>query len=1091
MVRRFTFVLGVMFFLGIALTNAQTPPTAKKADPVPPNTIVAVYDSLAEALKKVPRAILLTPEQYQQMLDEIERLKKLTETPRLRVPSKCQISGKIEGNLALLTVKFELDTEQPATQVRLGFGQGSATGVRLGGRTPTLVNDTSKNSNGFVVEVDRPGDHSLELDLVVPLTARPGGVGLLLDLPRAAITSLELTLPPNSREIRLGGKTPAESRLSVQGNLVKSDSLGPLDRLDLVWRSAQNLSTGPILAAEGVIHVRVEAKQTTTEALLNLRVLGGQTRQWPLLVPSDAEISVEAAQSDRIERIDPPGTKGPRLIRLKSESTEPLKVRVRHRTNTPRPGTGKLSIGPFAVVGAASHTGQVLIHNNVPEYHLDMFPTTELRRRAPTEEENRKDPQLVSVFSYGPATPTTAWLELEPDTVRGQLKIRSNHTLRLADDGDPGPAWLVETELTVTPRWAEVDRVVVSLPVGCEWLSDDSYPLPDRVRSLSYDPAQRQVLFRLNRATETTPFKVRLTCRVPGEVDLGRIGLALLPLPRPTAILEPDSSLRVVVPPRVRAVPADKSSGLELVRQTSHELVYRCPRRPPDRVAVAWGPFRPEIQVERIVDVTLGASNRVRHELIFTLPPGETSPMPQRVRLSPLLVGRLMIRQGEARIEGDSLSVPLRGESQARVVLDYDLPAEGEQCLLPLLTPEQSDRLETRVRLWSEAGRLPAAVPAQWSEGHIEPVAHHDRLPVMVLTSTNPLSTLALSLQTQVSPSRVLIDRALVRVDLSEDGTQDYRVRYRLARLSEPYLDLELPGLIASLGLQVSLEGKGVEPLPLVADRPELKGRLVRLKLAPELLREGAILECTYQLSLESSQANLLATPLALPRIRDENLDFPTRWQIQIPDNRLVLRPELGGPAPRVWKRSGWLFLPALQVSSAELEQWLTDGPVVAAELEAEQDTTTSVLLWRGAESNLTLSLVPRQGWLLVCSAVLVLLMLFLMRLVWGNPEGHTSPWFWPVLLALLSLALVIGVFLPHLGLQILYGIQPALVVLALLVPIGWALAERKRRQVVFLANFRRSSSSLTKNPAEVQGSTVDALPRPVGSVLDRSGGES
>lgn len=1090
MFRRFAVALGVLW-ASLAVVVAQPTPAEKKADSAPPNTIIAVYDSLAEALKKVPRAILLTPEQYQQLLDEIERLKKAAETPRLRVPSKCHISGKIDGNLAVLTVKFELETDQAATAVRLGFGQGSATGVRLGGRTPALVNESSKNGNGFVVEIDRPGDHTLELDLVVPLSVRPGGVGLLLDLPRAAITSLDLTLPPNSRDIRLGGKTPAESRLSVNGNQIKSDSLGPLERLELVWGSTQGMATGPILAVEGVIQVRVEAKQTTTDALLTLRVLGGKTRQWPLLLPPDAEVSVEASQSERVERIDNNG-KGPRVVRLKSETTEPLTLRVRHRSATPRPGSGRVAIGPFSVVGAASHTGQLLIHNNAPEYHLDLYPAAELRRRAPTEEESRKEPQLVSVFTYGPSTPATAWLEIEPDTVRGQLKIRPAHTLRLADDGDPGPAWLVETELTVTPRWAEVDRLLVTMPAGCEWLSDASYPLPERVRSLSYDPTQRQVLFRLNRAAEPTPFKVRLTCRVQGEVDLGRIGLALVPLPRAVGIIEPDSSLKIVVPPRVRAVPADNPSGLELIRQTSQELLYRCPRRPPERVAVAWGPFRPEVQVERIVDVTLGNSHRVRQELIFTLPPGETCPTPQRVRFSPLLTGRLLIRQGEARLDGDFLLVPLRGEGPTRVVLDYDLPADQhEQCLLPLLTPEQSDRLETRVRVWTEAGRLPSAVPDEWTEGHIEAVADRDRLPLMVLTSRRPLSTLALTLQREVKPSRVLIDRALVRVDLSQQGLQEYRVRYRLTRLSEPFLDLELPAALASLGLQVTLQGKAVEPLPLLADRPDLKGRLIRLKLAPELLREGAILECLYQLSSEATQTQPLSTPLYLPRIRDDSLDFPTRWLILLPEKAVPLRPELGGFVPRSWKRSGWLFVPSVQCSVAELEQWLTEQPDAAVEADeaAAEEPAPVLVLWRGSEPSLTLVLVPRQAWLIVCSATLVLVVLLVMRLLWSHPEGRPSPWLWPMLLALGTLVVLVGVFLPHLGLQMLYGIQPALVVLALLVPIGWVLAERKRRQVVFLANFRRSTSSLAKASGETQGSTVDVPPRAASNALDRSGG--
>lgn len=1079
-----------LLVIGLLLGPAPAQPIApekkadKKPDPLPPGTVVAVYESLAEALKRVPRAILLTPEQYQQLLDEIDRLKKQNETPKPRVPSKCAITGKIEGNLALLTVRFEFDTEQPGTPVRLGFGQGSATGVRLGGRTPSLVNDTSKAGNGFIVEVDRAGDHTLDLDLVVPLTPRPGGIGLLVDLPRAAITSLELTLPPNSRDVRLAGKSAAEARLNVRDGSVRTDSLGPLDRLDLHWRSTAAAATGATLSVESVIDVRVEAKQTLSDAQLTLRVLGGQTREWPLMLPPDAEVTVDSTQTDRIEKIDPPREgKAPRILRLKSESAEPIILRVRSVVPTPLPGAGKVPLGPFSVPGVASQTGSIFVHNNVPGYHLEFSSSGELRRRAPTEEENRKDPQLVGVFTYGPTAPSSSWLEMETDLVRGQLKVRPAYTLRLADDGDPTPAWMVETELTVTPRWAEVDRLLVNIPEGCEFVPDASYPLPDRVRAVSYDPIARQVLFRFQRSTEAVaPFKVRLTCRIGTEVDLRRIGLTLVPLPRPAGIIEPESLLRVLVPPRVRVVPADNPTGLELMRQTTHELVYRSPRRPPERVAVGWGPYRPEVQVQRVVDVTLGTNARVRHELIYSVPHSEGLIPRQRLRVPANLMGEMLVREGEVRSEGEYLSLQLRPEGETRVVLEYDLPIDSDDLTLPLITPEQSDRLETRVRLWSEGGRLPALVPSGWIESPIEQVVSRDRLPVMVLRSARPTTTLPLALRTEAMTARIVVERAYARVEIGTGGVQDYRVRYRLSRLVDSFLDLELPGTVATLGLQIKLDDKGIEPLPLAADRPEMKGRLVRLKLAPELVQDGSILEIAYQLSAERQDQTPITTRLQLPRLRDEGADFPCRWAILAPENRVLLQPETGPQIPRTWVRSGWLFAPRMAVSLAELDRWLEESAPNAS----TERIIPSLVLWRGNEDALALTVVPRQTWLVACSGLVVLLGLFLLRLNWGR-DGRNSAWFWPVLFALLLVVSLVALLLPGLASQLAFGAQPGLLVLAVLVPLVWLVAERNRRQVVFLANFSRSKSSLSRQPAEMQGSTVDVPPRSLSSV-ERTG---
>ena len=43
----------------------------------------------------------------------------------------------------------------------------------------------------------------------------------------------------------------------------------------------------------GRVHVQLDARGTTTTARLTLNVQGGQTAEWPLLVPRGAEVKVE------------------------------------------------------------------------------------------------------------------------------------------------------------------------------------------------------------------------------------------------------------------------------------------------------------------------------------------------------------------------------------------------------------------------------------------------------------------------------------------------------------------------------------------------------------------------------------------------------------------------------------------------------------------------------------------------------------------------------------------------------------------------------------------------------------------------------
>ena len=56
------------------------------------------FDQLGDALRLVPRAIILKPEKYKELLDQIEQLKAMARPNRAVPPSSCSLKGKIEGN---------------------------------------------------------------------------------------------------------------------------------------------------------------------------------------------------------------------------------------------------------------------------------------------------------------------------------------------------------------------------------------------------------------------------------------------------------------------------------------------------------------------------------------------------------------------------------------------------------------------------------------------------------------------------------------------------------------------------------------------------------------------------------------------------------------------------------------------------------------------------------------------------------------------------------------------------------------------------------------------------------------------------------
>jgi hypothetical protein len=1097
------------------------PNEKKPAAPVslPPADVIAIYENAADALEKLkPYGYFLKPEKYKGMIDEIERLRELLKRPQ-PTPSKCLLKGKIDGGLVSIQAQFEFVTEEPGDVVRLACGLGQATGITLDGRTPQLLSSQAsgrlprpirpgkrgaeEDPEGFAVRVEKPGDHQLTLDLVLALESRAGGQGFTLDLPRAASTRLEMDLPAGVRDVRVGGKSVADARLVWKNNQV-SGALGIADRLDLVWKSPQAASASTVLAADGVVQVRLDKTQVATKATLTLRVMGGQARQWRLLVPKGAEVKT-APEEARVARIEISDNKQTslRTLHLKEPTADPLTVTITSTQPGPKPGAGKPTpIGPFSVVEAVRQSGSVLVSNVVADWHLECTPHADLARRAATDEELKQNPGLVAVFRYGPggagaakAGGAISWLDLDVESVRGQIKTRSSHLLRLESNGNE-PQWQVQTTITVTPRWSDVDRVMVQMPEGCEFTDEGSFPLPPRVRNVpSYDKSTRLVKFELARGgaePSLQPFKVKVEGIYSTPVKPGAPGRAVLSLPRPQGTIEQDSELTVRVPPSLELEGDLEAAGLELLRQTTHEQVWRCPRRGPERVPVSWRPFVPPVTVSSLVDVTFsGQEARVRQELRYQLPEAGASP-PRLVLRVPEAIGpSLRVLRG-GKLERETGRLHLADLQKPAVVLEYTFSVPGQAgapITVPLVAPDRFSRGETRVRIWSESSNLQTASTTGWVEQNIEEVPGRSRLPVLVLRAARPDLPLVLRSTTPGQPFTVLIDRSLVRVEIDGGGVQTYRVSYRIARLAARHLDFELPAPMPTIGFAASLNGKRIDPALVPTERAEQRGKLVRLRLSPDLVRKPAILDVSYQLTPDRTASTPISTTLEAPRMLGGPGGVPTRWQIVAPSSWVVIAPEGGPGTSRVWSRRGWLFSPRSNLTSADLERWLANGsPSLAAEGPA---VTPTLALWHESPT-VRLTHAPQQAWLLTCSLVLVLLGLLLSRLPFTTATGEAPRWAW-LLLAVLVVSLVLGVLLwPTLAGQVAYGCQPGAAVLLLMALLQWLLHERYRRQIVFLPSFSRTTPSsllrketATPAPAKARGEPSEVHPPGEPSTVD------
>jgi len=1073
---------------------------------LPTDALILVCESAADAMRLLPKFVVLSPEKFKEMQDEIERLRARLRPERPQQPGFCKLEGKVDGSHVNLDVRYAVRTERPETVVALGCKQ-----AKLKGLLPEDQNSLVKytEAEGYTVQMEKAGEHRLTARYTMGLTVLGSTRSLELDLPRAGI-ELKLHIPGEVKELRINDQPLDKTLLTWKnGWLEGTHGPGVPERLVLTWKGSTALAGGSaVLSAESKIKVQIDEKmQLHTETQLLLKVVSGSTKQWRLLVPPGAQLTLASADEEKltIETQELAGA-SLRILRLKEPGASPLTVTVVAVTRPalPRAGT-RLAIGPFALLGATRQTGSVVLVNAAANLQFQPFRPAGTTLRAPTPEESKLGPQ-VRAFSYElpPLSETPPFLdrgdlaslnilELEGETTRGRLETRVSHSLHLPRKEAPGEKrnWQITTILEVKLLQPGAGLLEVQLPADWVYVPPEGRP-PEPVTEVYLDEKRQVIQVRLL-PDSWKPFQLVLRARSSRQVDDRDEDKLSLPRPLGTA-LAGGFQVTASVPEELELLsPQRKNTQLEPTQQGPQEQVWRldpAADRTPEQIELAWGPYRPRVQALSVIDLKLiGPQAQIEQDLRLLYP--RTPPEKMRIALRvPAEVSGLGVIKGGTLLDGPpggatrlvELNVPERNrpEKEVKLVLQYFLtlpdPAsrkpDDPPVRLALVTAGDSTFGETQVRLWSDPGLVPELVGGDWAIKEIQEVKGAGRLPSLVLLSHQPEQELNLRLGSSGTAGRitVLIERALVRVNVVEGLGQIYRASYRLSRLSRRQIEVELPAPAETLHLRIKLDGQTVTPqIHDDPDIPEGEGRLARLDLDPALIKPESILDISYQLPPASltGRGGLMQTVLLPPVVRGAPTRVLTRWQVNVPAGWVVVGPEGGPGSERTWGRRGLLLAPRLAITGSELDRWLVapDGtlPRDVASEEAEWPMLPSLTCWRGGPEPLTVVHLPQQAWLLFCSLFVLLLGLVVGFLARRPAKESFSPVRIGLALALLGLVAVIaGVFWPSLLAAILYGCQPGLVVLGLIILVQWLLHERHRRQLVFLPSFtRRGGSSL------------------------------
>jgi hypothetical protein len=1114
---------------------SKDPPTRAEDVKLPADAILLLYDKASDALRSLPKFVLLSPERYNTLVSEVDRLNKQLQARQGSVVNAWRVSGRVKGNVVELKATFFFTVDRDKTTVALNCSRADPTSVTVDGKVVPLWS----GSDGLVIEVEkgeRP-DRTAVIEMLMPVrgiagsAARPVSpadplLGFELDLPLTPVTTVDMEIPSGIKTLEVNDQ-PLNATLSLSGNKL-SGPLGRVSRLKLAWKAPHaQTAPQPLLISRGHIKVRLQDGQVITEAELALQDQGQAARDWLLQVPEKAQVRLaNDADKERL-RGDIQGgdaTGGRITIPLANPGADPLQVVISHRR--PR-GSGPIHVGPFAVVGAATQSGIVEVFAEANHrIGCSLFQpgrtgfTVTKRgvndRRRPEEASVSADASAVfQYWSQGTERIESPepWFKLDVASIQGLLDTQVIHTLTL---GGAGPAdWRLGTELKITPVRAEVDRMEIDWPAP--WQVDpDHLPREKRyVPSFKEDLANRHLQLGLD-PDGLKKFEVLLDALASdNDVRKGMIppvadcphSSAVLGLPRPRGPHDHgDHRISIKVPPDTHdlRVPQPANPGLELERQEAHLLVYRAERFP-SKVAVAWKAFRPEIRVQSVVDVTLTPKEtRMNHEMTVQFEEKDRKLPAEMMLRVPADV--LRVSEAGKPLEevppGDEPAglrraspderlfrckiVPRAGS--ATLSLEYAIPAGNERGKensdslrrrVALLTAAAATQEQTRLRFWADPGSRLQPIQSKWKEEELEIVKDRDRLPSLVLSRQGPLPPL--TLQVELPPAGagappVVVERALLQVRISEEGFQYHRSRFLVRQVNGKALTLAFPAPVAAIDLRVTIDGKeikDVRPVENASGEEESadnrRTHLVEVPLPGNLVGKSMALEVTYQVT--TGQGGVVGAlksalqPVALPGLMT---GLPVRWQIDLPPGSVPV--PLEGHASWRWGRRGWLLAPRPAVNNGDLERWFWgDGDPRAAVAEEDGRLVPSLVLWGTSLTGMALYHVPEQAWLLGCSLLVLVIGLAICHAAFSDRGRGRLFW---LLLALLGLVVAgAGLIWPGLLTAVIYGGQPGLAVLLLVLAVQWLLHERYRRSIIFLPGFRRvrpGSSLMRKGRTEV-----------------------
>jgi len=376
--RAFVFSLLAMCFTPALLAQDPAPaPNDKLPVRERERRVFVPFDELEKVFKDGGKGVFLPYREFLELWNELSLKREEDEKPppAEAVIAKAEYTGRVEGDSVVLDAKITAESFKKGW-VLLPLTDKAAPGI---GEATTGKAVLRSRADGSDLMLPEKGVYDITLKIYAPIIRSGGKSRVTLNLPRAAVSRLNITVPGEGLEFVVN-PAAAFTAQAAAGQTQFACFFGTTSQQSISWGAAQVVTQmAPLVLAQHKLNTQVGTGSVATTADIALRILRAPISELKIALPADQEILGVTGEGIKEWKIEEPRVAGElskvrRTLVIQTE--KPLRDDYALKLQLEGPVAklpAEVNVPDLEVIGAAQAHGEAVVN---AESQLDVTPKT-------------------------------------------------------------------------------------------------------------------------------------------------------------------------------------------------------------------------------------------------------------------------------------------------------------------------------------------------------------------------------------------------------------------------------------------------------------------------------------------------------------------------------------------------------------------------------------------------------------------------------------------------------------------------------------------------------------------------------------------